>query len=65
MVCIKILHRILCMTLYGWTTNNVLAVQSKRGAAITTLHIDSELSQHELQQDLGVLAQQALPLELR
>jgi len=40
-------------------------VQSKRGAAITTLHIDSELSQHELQQDLGVLAQQALPLELR
>ena len=44
---------------------NILAVQSKRGAAITTLHIDSELSQHELQQDLGVLAQQALPLELR
>ena len=40
-------------------------MQSKRGAAITTLHIDSELSQHELQQDLGVLAQQALPLELR
>ena len=40
-------------------------VQSKRGAAITTLHIDSNLSQNELQQDLGVLAQQALPLEFR
>jgi len=40
-------------------------VQSKRGAAITTLHLDSKLSQDELQQDLGVLAQQALPLEFR
>jgi len=40
-------------------------VQSKRGAAITTLHLDSNLSQSELQQDLGVLAQQALPLEFR
>ena len=40
-------------------------MQSKRGAAITTLHLDSQLSQDELQQDLGVLAQQALPLEFR
>jgi len=40
-------------------------VQSKRGAAITTLHVASPKTQHELQQDLGVLAQQALPMEFR
>lgn len=40
-------------------------VLSKRGAEITTLYLDSKLSQHELQQDMGVLAQQALPLEFR
>ena len=40
-------------------------MQSKRGAAITTLHLASDLSQEELQQDMGVLAQQALPLEFR
>ena len=42
-----------------------VSVQSKRGAAITTLHLASDLSQEELQQDMGVLAQQALPLEFR
>ena len=42
-----------------------IAVQSKRGAAITTLHVASPKTQHELQQDLGVLAQQALPMEFR
>ena len=42
------------------------SVQSKRGTrAITRLHIDSSLSQDEVQQDLGVLAQQALPIEFR
>jgi len=41
-------------------------VQSKRGTrAITRLHIDSSHSQDEVQQDLGVLAQQALPIEFR
>jgi len=40
-------------------------VQSKRGVKVTTLHIDSKHCHHELQQDLGVLAQQALPLEFR
>jgi len=40
-------------------------VQTKRGAEIQTLYLDSKRSQWELQQDLGVLAQQALPLELR
>ena len=42
------------------------SVQSKRGTrAITRLHIDSSHSQDEVQQDLGVLAQQALPIEFR
>ena len=40
-------------------------MQSKRGTAITSLHLDSKLSQEELQQDLGLLAQQALPLQFR
>ena len=40
-------------------------MQSKRGTVITSLHLDSKLSQEELQQDLGVIAQQALPLEFR
>ena len=40
-------------------------MQSKRGAQVSTLHLDSRQGQEELQQDLGVLAQQALPLELR
>ena len=44
---------------------DVFLVSSKRGTVITTLHIASHLSQSELQQDLGVLAQQALPLEFR
>ena len=40
-------------------------MSTKRGIAITTLHVNSNLSQSELQQDLGVLAHQALPLEFR
>eukprot|EP00092_Neocalanus_flemingeri_P056552 GFUD01067064.1.p1 GENE.GFUD01067064.1~~GFUD01067064.1.p1 ORF type:complete len:501 (+),score=170.32 GFUD01067064.1:80-1504(+) len=40
-------------------------VLSKRGAEISTLYLDSKLSQEELQQDFGVLAQQAFPVELR
>jgi len=40
-------------------------VLSKRGAEITTLYLDSKMSQEELQQDMGVLAQQALPVEFR
>ena len=40
-------------------------VKSKRGAEISTLYLDSPASQWELQQDLGVLAHQAFPLELR
>ena len=37
----------------------MFSVQSKRGTrAITTLHIDTSLSQDELQQDLGLLAHQ-------
>ena len=44
----------------------MFSVQSKRGTrAITTLHIDTSLSQDELQQDLGLLAHQALPREFR
>jgi hypothetical protein len=42
-----------------------VAVKSKRGAEISTLFLDSPSSQWELQQDLGVLAHQAFPLELR
>ena len=38
---------------------------SKRGAEITTLYLDSPHGQYDLQQDLGVLSQQALPVELR
>ncbi len=42
-----------------------VAVKSKRGAEISTLFLDSPSSQWDLQQDLGVLAHQAFPLELR
>jgi len=40
-------------------------VQSKRGVAIKSLYLESSLAMWDLQQDFGVLAQQALPLELR
>jgi len=40
-------------------------VLSKRGARISVLHLDSALSQSEVQADLGVLATQALPGEFR
>lgn len=40
-------------------------VKMKRGAAIKTLYIESKRSLWDLQQDLGVLALQALPNELR
>ena len=43
----------------------IVSVKSKRGAEINTLYLDSPASQWELQQDLGVLAHQAFPLELR
>ena len=38
---------------------------TKRGAEITVLHLDSTLSQSEVQADMGVLATQAIPLEFR
>ena len=41
------------------------SVKSKRGVAIKSLYLESSTSMWDLQQDLGVLAQQALPLELR
>jgi len=40
-------------------------VLTKRGARISVLHLDSPLSQSEVQADLGVLATQALPGEFR
>jgi len=40
-------------------------VSMKRGATITVLHLDSVLSQSEVQADLGVLATQAIPSKFR